>query len=337
MEPADAPVESRRPMAAGHAVVVVLVALSLGALLNAQGLREGARIRDAGWERDVAMALTRPLAAVSGWLRLDRPRAALEDAIGRGDDPGLRGGTAFAEDEPPPLPPPAGEEPRNRPVFTSRNRLRLWIAGDSLVVTPGESILRAAEATGAVHGVAPVDGRIATGLGRPDVFDWYRRIRRQLERHEPDAVVLAFGANDDHEVMTGVPGAASLGSFGSEAWIREYRRRVTAVMDLVTRRARLLLWLGLPVTSDRAQTTRFEIINAIVHDEARRRGGRVAFVDTYALLTGPDGGYAEYVTDESGALVRIRADDGVHLARAGADLVAEAVMRELAEAFELRG
>jgi hypothetical protein len=322
-------------MAAGHVLVVVLVALVLGAMLNAQGLRDGAEIREPGWERDVGLALTRPLAAVSGWLRLDRPREALRDAIGRSDEDRLRSGTAFTGDEPLP-PPPSGEEPRDRPVFTSRNKLRLWIAGDSLVVRPGESILRAVEATGAVRGVAPVEGRISTGLGRPDVFDWYRRIRRQLERHEPDAVVLAFGGNDDHDVMAGLPPGVELGGFGSEAWVREYRRRVSAVMNLVTRRARLLLWLGLPITSDSAQTRRFEVINAAVHAEAERRGGRVAFVDTYTLLTGADGGYAEYLTDDRGALVRVRSDDGVHLERAGADLVAAAALDELEDAFELR-
>jgi hypothetical protein len=333
----DAPAApaARRDMAAGHVLVVVLVALVLGSLLNAQGLREGARIKEPGWQRDVGLALTRPLAAVSGWLRLDRPRAALRDAVGR-DDERLRGGTAFTGDGPPPLPPPAGEERRDRPVFTSRNRARLWIAGDSLVVRPGESILRAAASTRAVRGVAPVDGRVATGLARPDVFDWYRHIRRELQRRKPDAVVLAFGANDDHDVMAGVPGEADLGGFGSQAWVSEYRRRVAAVMDLVARRAALLLWLGLPITSDAAQTTRFETINAIAHAEAERRGSRVVFVDTYTLLTGPAGGYAEYLTDDRGALVRVRSDDGVHLERAGADLVAEAVMRELGEAFELR-
>ena len=329
--PAPAPV-TRRPLAAGHVLVVVLVALVLGAFLNADGLRDGAQARSPGWEREVGLALTRPLAAVSGWLLLDRPRATLRQAIGRDEEAGLREGPAFVEEEAPPV----VEAPRERPVFSSSDRARLWIAGDSLVIRPGESILRAAEATGAIEGVAPVDGRISTGLARPDAFDWYRHIRRQLERRKPDAVVLAFGANDDHDTMTGVPGDLDLGAFGSEAWTREYRRRVAAVMDLVTRRSRLLLWMGLPITSDSAQTARFEMLNAIVHDEAERRPGRVVFVDTYTTLTGPNGGYAEYVPDASGALVRIRSDDGVHLERAGADLVAETVMRELEEAFELR-
>ena len=132
----------RRPLAAGHVVVVAVEALVLAAFLNARGMRKSAEIRQDGWERDVSVALTRPLAAVSSWLLLDRPRAGLKDAIGRGDDDRLRSGTAFVpETEPPPLP-PLDETPANRPVFTAADPLRLLVAGDSLVVTPGESIVR---------------------------------------------------------------------------------------------------------------------------------------------------------------------------------------------------
>lgn len=332
----DEAAPARRPLAAGHVVVVVLVALVLGAFLNARGMRKAAEIRPEGWQRDVSVALTRPLAAVSGWLLLDRPRAALKDAIGRGDDDRVRSGTAFEPEAAPPPLPPVDETPANRPVFTPARPLRLWVGGDSLVVTPGESIVRTAAATGAVRAVAPIDGRVATGLERPELFDWYAHLRRELERRRPDVVVLSFGGNDDHDYMSGVPEGVSVGAFGSESWTAEYRRRVAAVMDLVARRARLLLWIGLPITSDQAQSRRFDVINAIVHDEAGRRRGRVAFVDTYTLLTGPDGGYAEYLAGDRGTLEKVRRRDGVHLERAGGDLVAAAVMRELKRRFELR-
>ena len=129
--------------------------------------------------------------------------------------------------------------------------------------------------------------------------------------------------------MTGVPEGVSLGAFGSETWTAEYRRRVGAVMDLVARRAKLLVWVGLPITSDDAQSRRFDMINAIVHEEAEKRRGRVAFVDTYTLLTGPDGGYAQYLTGDRGTLEKVRRGDGVHLERPGGDIVAAAVLREL--------
>jgi hypothetical protein len=335
---AAAPDETgRRPLAAGHVVVVVLVTLALGTLLNARGLRTSAELRDPGWQRDTTLALTRPLAWLSGATLLDRPRAALEDAAGRSDETGLKSGTAFQpETASPPLPPPAGEERRERPVFSAGHPARLWVAGDSLVVTPGESIIRAAEDTHAVRAVAPVDGHISTGLSRPDVFDWYRHIRRELQRRKPDVVVLGFGGNDDHPYMTGLPKDVTLDDFGGPIWTREYRRRVEAVMELVERHARLLVWIGLPITHDAGQTRRFEVINAVVHDAAVDREN-VVFLDTYTMFAGGDGGYAQYLPDDQGALVKVRGDDGVHFERAGGDRVAAEFVERLGEAFELRG
>ena len=49
----------------------------------------------------------------------------------------------------------------------------------------------------------------------------------------------------------------------------------------------------------------------------------------YSLLSDDDGGYAPYFPDAGGRLVKVRADDGVHVERAGGDLVAKEVVRRL--------
>ena len=77
----------RRPLAAGHVVLITLAALILGALLNARGLHKTAQIQAPGWQRDVALDVTGGLETVAGWVLLDRPREWLQDAAGRsGDD-----------------------------------------------------------------------------------------------------------------------------------------------------------------------------------------------------------------------------------------------------------
>ena len=323
----------RRTMPAGVAVVVVLLTLALGALFNAQGLRKQAHVQPDGAAREVALALTRPLAAVSGALQLDEPRATVKRAIGRSEDDRLASGPSFAGGQPAPAPPAATVND----VFTATRKLRLLVAGDSLVVTPGESLIRIAEDTGAVQAVAPIDGRVATGLARPDVFDWYAHLRRELRRLRPDAVVVSFGANDDKDFLSGVPDGVELDGFAGPAWSEEYRRRVRAVLDLVARDGRVLVWIGLPITADGEQSARFDRINRIVFEEARRRRARVGFVDTYSTFAGPDGGYTPYVESADGARTKVRRDDGVHFAGAGGDLVAEAVLAELRRLVRLRG
>jgi hypothetical protein len=144
-----------------------------------------------------------------------------------------------------------------------------------------------------------------------------------------------LGGNDDHGFMTGLPEGVEITTFGSSSWEREYRRRVGGIMDAVTRRGAYLVWIGLPISRDAEQTRRYDAINAILASEAARRRGRVSYLDTYFFFAGDDGGFAQYVTDDSGKLVKMRADDGVHFERAAGDLIAEKVVDLFEERFDL--
>ena len=132
-------------------------------------------------------------------------------------------------------PTPGHAQPPKKPAFSPKKKLRIWVAGDSLVITPGYAIVRAAGSSPAMEPVGTVDGRIATGLTRPDVFNWFDEIRRQVKELHPKVVVLAFGGNDDKAYMTGLPDGTSVGDFGSWAWRKEYGRRVGGVMDTINR------------------------------------------------------------------------------------------------------
>jgi hypothetical protein len=323
----------RRLHSAGSAVVVSLGALLVGLLLNAPGLHKSATIQPEGWKRDLALAVTGPLADVSDALLLDRPRRALKAALGRSEDDRID--TEVDVPEPPRMEPGDAEPPPpKRVAFTPRRPLRLWIAGDSLVVVPGESLLRAVAGNPAVRPVDSVEGRIASGLERPDVFNWFKRVREQMRERKPRAVVLMFGGNDDHGFMTGLPEGAEVGSFGSPSWRAEYARRVGGLMDTVTRAGGFLVWIGLPITRDAEQTRRYDVINAVVQAEAADRPHRVSYLDTYFFFAGEGGGYAQYLTDSAGQLVKMRAEDGVHFERPAGDLIAKRVLERIGERYD---
>jgi hypothetical protein len=322
----------RRLHSAGSAIVVSLIALVLSLLLNAPGIRKSAHIQPEGWKRDAALAVTGPIEEVSHALLLDRPREGLKAALGRSDDDDIDTGVALPEQ---PKPPPVTHpKPPKRQKVSPARPLKLWVAGDSLVVVPGESVYRAVASNRAIRPVGPVDGRIASGLERPDVFNWFTHVRDVMREKKPRAVVLMFGGNDDHGFMTGLAEGIEITSFGSSSWTREYRRRVAGLMDTVTRQGAFLVWIGLPITRDAEQTARFDRINAILQSEAERRPGRVAYLDTYFFFAGDDGGYAQYVTDDSGQLVKMRADDGVHFERPAGDLIAEKGLELLEKRFD---
>ena len=341
--------DGRRALTAGHALVIALLALVVGCLLNAPGIHKSAFNQPDGWKRDVALAVTGPLADVSHALLLDLPRKLLQRALGRGDEDKIDTTISFTPTTetqttptssagPPTTPPPtrAHAPKTRREAFSPKHKLRIWIAGDSLVITPGWAIIRAA---GKARAILPVgdgpDGRIATGLERPDVFNWFTHITEQVRKLRPNAIVLEFGGNDDHGYMTGLPKGASIGDFGTASWSAEYRRRVAGVLDAVNRAGAFVVWIGLPITRDPAQTRRFDTINGIIQSEARKRKGRVAFIDTYATFASDSGGFAQYLTDASGKKLLVRAPDGVHFERAGGDMIARSVLHALNQRFDL--
>jgi hypothetical protein len=323
----------RRQQSAGAAIVVSALALALGALLNAPGLHKSASIQPEGWKRDLALAVTGPLESLSDAVLLDRPRRALKAVVGRSEDDAIDTDVRL-----PTAPPPDGAEPPSTPRrerFSPQRPLRLYVAGDSLVVVPGQSILRAVGESRAIRPIGEIDGRISSGLERPDVFNWFERVPEVLKNEQPRAVVLMFGGNDDHGFMTGLREGVEVDGFATASWTREYRRRVGGIMDSVVRKGAYLVWIGLPITNDAEQTIRFDTINAIVQAEAEKRRGRVSYLDTYFFFAGDDGGFTEYAHTDTGRLVKMRADDGVHFERAAGDLIARQVLRRLNQRFDL--
>ena len=325
--------DGRRLFPAGHALVVAALALALGVLLNAQGIYKSAYNQPDGAGRDAALAVAGPLRDVSHALLLDRPRQWLKTALGRGDDDVID--TAVRVPAPAAAPPAAPPRPAKKTAFTPESPLRLWVAGDSLAIAPGWAVVRAAGASPVIQPVGGVDGRVATGLERPDVFNWFTHVAEQMKKLEPKAVVLGFGGNDDHGYMTGLPAGVSIDRFGGPAWVAEYRRRVGGLMDTIIRAGGVVVWIGLPITKSESQSQRFDVINAAVAAEAKERPRKVAFVDTYTMFASDTGGYAEYLEDTAGRLQKVRASDGVHFERAGGDIIAREVLRQLNRLYDL--
>ncbi len=294
-----------------------------------------------GTERTVALALTGGLAGVSGALQLDRPRQFVQNVAGRSNadeiDVAIVIPEATAKPKPAKgtTPKPTLAKPAGKPRFTPQRKLRLWVAGDSLVITPGYSIVRAAGASPVIDSVGGVDGHVATGLTRPDIFNWFEEIRTQVKKLKPNVVVLNFGGNDDKAYMTGLPEGTTIGEFGGPTWQKEYRRRVAGVMDIVNRGGGMVVWIGLPITRSEAQTQRFDIVNAVVQKEAQTRGSKAIFIDTYRMFAGDTGGFAEYLENAKGDTVKVRAGDGVHFDSEGGDIIAREVLRQLNATFDL--
>lgn len=353
---------TRKPMPAGNAIKVIAIAFLVATVFNAQGMWKTAQGLDLDWKRDVAIDFMRPfhwaaenVCVPFTGVCIQSAREAVQDASGRsGDDdvnlfvakptatttaPGattLPGQTTAPGQTTTPgqtTAPAVTTAPPATPAklaFSPQHPLKVWIAGDSLSITPGESFLNKAPGT-QVMDVKGLDGRISTGLARPDVFNWFQRVKDGVAQLDPDVVILTFGANDDQSLFGG---PKIIGPLGSDAWKAEYASRVGGMMDTIIGAGHKVIWIGIPIVENTGRNARYQLLNSIYAQEAAKRPGNAFFVDTYPLFQDASGNYNKYLT-VNGQQVEMRAPDGIHFTRAGGDRIADAVMAEIGNVYDL--
>jgi hypothetical protein len=318
-----------RPMRAGHALFVVVVALVIGLVLNAADIEKTALRQEAGPMRTVSLAVMGPVAKFSSVLFLDRPRRAIDAALGRSK---TSQETSTETAEPSTTTTTIGEvttptSPLTRQVSTA-DPLRVFVGGDSMVGQFGPMLENRAEATGLA--TAEVDYEFDSGLTRPDFIDWPARLRDVRKTQNPDVIVLFFGGNDGQDIKvsgTWVP-------FGEPAWIAEYTKRVGDLMTELNHDGRDVYWVGMPIVSSKTFQAKIEIMNEIYRTEAAKHR-MVHFIDSKPVFSGADGGFSEYLPDDSGDLVDMRLNDGVHLTTAGGQRLAKVVWAAIAAEWRL--
>jgi len=329
----------RRLMPAGRALGVILVSLLTWTLLYAPTMKRAAEASSLGARRTISLAVLRPIAAVSEWIGLDELAGTIERAVGR--DVGRPGGAYVPPPEDIPVAPeddpddPDGDGSGGNGstgdsirLPTSTRKLRVAIVGDSLAAGLGyfaERVFRPRLVR--VSG----QGRISTGLARPDYFNWPYTMRRIVDRFDPDLVVVLLGEND-HQSLQDVHGNREA-SIGTSEWPPAYRDRVLTMMRIATSRGAKVVWAGLPISADfrfrqhsRRQNDIFEFAASISHD--------VVYFDAWDRFRDPEGGYTAYVR-ERGRVILIREGDGLHFNAIGYTIVAREIAKLAAEEFGL--
>lgn len=315
---------------AGRVLVVMVAALLLAMLVNADALVARAERRAPGPGRDRALALWHPVQDVSHVLQLHRVRQLGDRLAGDGDDgPAAaprdrRTTTTAAGDEATTTTAAAGASgdpaPAGLRTPTPDEPLRLWVGGDSMAQIFGPALAERAGATGLVD--PTVHYEMASGLTRPDYFDWPGALAGDLAAGDPEVVVFVVGTNDAQGIV--LPDGTPVPDLDDPRWVPEYRRRVGAVMDAIRADGRAVLWIGLPPMRDPDFGARMAVLNQAYAAEAATRPW-ITFVDL-ATVVGAGGAYADELPDAAGAPVDVRLGDGIHLSAAGADRLAAHVL-----------
>jgi len=222
------------------------------------------------------------------------------------------------EPEPETPPPPAG--PR-----------KVLILGDSLAATGFGALLeKKLDAHPDIE--CARKAKSATGLARPDFYDWESEAKKQVEASKPDLVVVIMGGNDGQD-LTPKSGKGKRVAWKSDGWNDAYKGRVSDFLREIGVDQRKVLWLGLP----KSETTGFEqklgVIRQVQSEAVAALGDAATYLDTTPFLTDASGVLLATATVGKRKDQDLREDDGIHFTMAGSQFFADKVYPEVLRAL----
>lgn len=239
-------------------------------------------------------------------------------------------GKAEPADSPDPVVAEAEPEPDPEPALPEEP-YKVLILGDSLAAT-GFGALLEKKLDAHPHVVCYRKGKSASGLARPDFFDWIGEGKRQVEFRQPDLVIVIMGGNDGQD-LTRLRGSKRV-PWNDEAWPDAYRERMETFIGEIAAPDRKLLWLGLPHMGLRSLEKKLVTIRDIQKEAVEALDG--IYLDT-----------VPYTADENGATLQtasvegmrkaqtIRAEDRIHFTMAGSQYFADKIYPSVLEALAL--
>jgi hypothetical protein len=323
-------------------------ALLVALLLEAAGLAVWAERLEVGTLRNIAQPVTQTWQRIVTGLHLDVPRRAglaMRERWSTTLIP-VAEATVPAENSPSPVTPTpsakgavvpvepkrvsrdnpkqkisskktAAEVPAVKPIALQSGQVAL--VGDSMMAVGLAPVLRrsATRESGARFVRAYRSG---TGLGRPDVFNWPAQYPQLIGAARPSLVICAIGANDAQNFQVD----RNVYLFGTPAWKKMYADKVRDFAKLLTRDGARVLWIGMPVMRENGFSRRMASINVLVK-EVLAEFPQVTWIDPNPYIAGSGGSFEQYRQDPRGKLVRLRADDGIHLSEEGAAYLLPAI------------
>ena len=322
------------------------VCFAVWLVLDAPSLQRSATVSPLGARRTVSLDIVGPFAALSRGTGVSHVVGWADEALGR--TPGGGPSLAVITGPPPnrrPKPPPGrrppgpvpGPVPGNPSSTTttstlpvlgahpnSANPLRVLVVGDSLGIDLGQPLVNDLAATGVVTPV--LDGRVDTGLSRPDYFDWPAELRVDMANHQPQLVVVMIGANDPQSLVGGAGGGIA---YGTPAWNAGYAQRVGAFIDEANTAGAHVLWVGMPPMAGSQLNGQMQDLNEVVQSQVEAHPRGASYLSSTPSLGDAHGGFTAYLPSSSGAEVNVRTPDGIHLAPGGGERLSQAVLASM--------
>ncbi len=151
----------------------------------------------------------------------------------------------------------------------------------------------------------------SSGFVREDFHNWPEKIGELITAERPAAVIVMIGANDRQQML--VDGVRE--TVRSENWNKEYAERASELAKAIAARKVPFLWVGMPPFKSSKMMLDMLAFNDVYRAAATGAGGE--YVDIWDAFVDENGAYAPSGPDINGQPARLRANDGINLARPG--------------------
>lgn len=168
----------------------------------------------------------------------------------------------------------------------------------------------------------------ATGLARPDFYDWESEAKKAVEQRKPDLVVVIMGGNDGQDLTT-KSGKGKRVAWKSDGWNDAYKARVAEFLSEISAEGRKVLWLGLPRTGTTSFEQKLTTIRDVQSQALADFGEAGVYLDTSPFITDSDGDLIDTATVGKRKAQALREEDGIHFTMAGSEFFADKVYPEV--------
>ncbi len=186
---------------------------------------------------------------------------------------------------------------------------RVLIIGDQMAGGMGAGLGRAAQDDATVQVVNRFNE--ASGLARPELYDWAAAIPKMTEGKNFAAAIVLIGINDRRDIRDN----GNVLKFGTPEWDAAYGARVDAVMDALQAQNIQVFWMGEPPVGDPALDADLQNLTETQRVHATAKGA--TFIDLRKPFLSAEGGYTDRGPDEAGADRRLRESDGITFLKQG--------------------
>ncbi len=238
----------------------------------------------------------------------------------------LPAATSYAQDKNAPFVPAWTQSYIN--PFPETDKYNLYVIGDFLAAGMATALPEALDESASVD--ISQETRNSSGLARPDLYNWSRRVEDILEEQTIHIAVVMLGANDRRRIRT----ASGFEDFGTEAWAEAYRLRVDSLIEKLTEARAAVYWMGLPIVAEEELRADYEQINSIIRERVYLGG--VKYIDTWNGFSDQFGNYSAFGPSVDGVTKRLRDNNGIGFTAEGnrklAEFAASVIKRDLAAA-----